>query len=271
MKPAPFDYCRPDSVEEALMVLAEYGDEAQVIAGGQSLMAMMNLRVVTPTVLLDIAGIPELENCEVKDGRLEIGAAVTQADVLARQTLVREVPLLAMAMPWIGHYQTRNRGTVCGSLSHADPSAELPVCLAALDGEVLLRSAQGERTVPAADFQTGMLSTARRPEELVVAARYPVQGKGESATFGEVARRHGDFAIVALAAVSRGKTLTLTVGGVADRPVVQVCPNDAAELDDALNDLAWALDAEDDLHATARHRRDIVRKLGRGLLTEMVT
>ena len=136
---------------------------------------------------------------------------------------------------------------------------------------MVLRSADGERTLPAAEFQTGMLSTDREPEELIVAARFPTRTSDAKFAFGEVARRHGDFAIVALAARSENGERTLAVGGVADCPAVQSCPADDGELEDALNDLAWSLEAEDDIHATARHRRDIVRQLGAKLLSEVTT
>ena len=268
MKPARFDYLRPDAVEEAVAALAEFGEDALVIAGGQSLMAMLNLRVAAPSVLIDISRLGELSRIRERDGTVEIGAAVTQATVLGWPGLGDKLPLLSRAMPWVGHYQTRNRGTVCGSLVHADPSAELPLCLATLSGEVVLRSTRGERTVPAMDFQRGMLATAREPDELVVAARFPISGAENGYAFTEVARRHGDFAIVGLAAVSNREQRTLGVAGVADRPAVHKMPVAEDELDDALNDLAWELGGEDDIHASARQRRDLIRRLGPKVLRE---
>lgn len=268
MKPGKFDYYRPDTVEEALAVLGEHGDDAYVVAGGQSLMAMLNFRLAMPLALVDIARLDALSQIRETEGYIEAGAAVTQAALLDHPGLEDTAPLLARAMPWIGHFQTRNRGTVCGSLAHADPSSELPLCLATLDGEIVLRSARGERTLPAAEFQTGMLSTDRQPDELIVAARFPTRRPGAGYAFTEVARRHGDFAIVGLAATAHDGALRLGVAGVADRPAVRDWRIEADQIDDALNALAWELEGEDDIHATARYRRDIVRRLGRKVLEE---
>src|SRR5260221_934182 len=221
MKPRKFTYCRPDTIEEALALLAEHGDQACVLAGGQSLMPMFNLRLVDAPIVVDMGGLAALASIREVDGELEIGAAVTQARLLAHPGLATAVPLLARALPFVGHVQTRSRGTVCGSLAHADPSAELPLCLATLGGAVVLRSTRGERVLAAADFQTGALTTVRAPDELVVAARFPHGRAGQGVGFAEVARRHGDFAIVGLAAVARAGTLRLGVGGVAHRPAVR--------------------------------------------------
>jgi 2-furoyl-CoA dehydrogenase FAD binding subunit len=270
MKPRKFAYCRPDTVDEALAVLAEHGDDAVVLAGGQSLMPMLNLRLVDTPVILDIGRLDDLRFIRTADDWLEIGAAVTQARLLAHPELDAQVPLLGRALPFVGHVQTRSRGTVCGSLAHADPSSEIPLCLATLGGQVVLRSARGERVLAAADFQTGLLSTARAPDELIVAARFPLRRAGQGVAFTEVARRHGDFAIVSLAAVAANGTLTLGVGGVADRPTVRAWPSDAATLDDALNAFAWDLGGRDDIHATAHYRRDLVRRLGRTVLQEAI-
>ncbi|MBI3516913.1 MAG: FAD binding domain-containing protein, partial [Proteobacteria bacterium] len=147
MKPRKFTYCRPDTVDEALALLAEHGDQACVLAGGQSLIPMFNLRLVDAAVVIDIGRIAALASIREVDGALEVGAAVTQARLLEHPGLMTTVPLLARAMPHIGHVQTRSRGTVCGSLAHADPSAELPLCLATLGGSVMLRSARGERVL----------------------------------------------------------------------------------------------------------------------------
>ena len=260
MKPRPFDYARPDTVEEAVALLAEYGDDARVLAGGQSLMAMMNLRLAEPAVLVDIARIAALSHIRDLGDAIEVGAAVTQNTLLAWPELANKLPLLAAALPHVGHFQTRNKGTVCGSIAHADPSSELPLSLAALEGSVVLRSARGERTVPASEFQIDMLTTAREPDELIVAVRFPVH-TGRGAAFREVARRHGDFAIVAVAAFTDGKGgATLGVGGMAGTPVVrQVSPGDAKE---AANALAAELEGYEDLHASAELRRDLLRNLG---------
>ena len=191
MKPRPFDYVRPDSADEAIAVLTECGDEARVLAGGQSLMAMLNLRLADPSVLVDIARIPELDSIRDMGGRIEVGAAVTQNKLLAWPKLAEKLPLVAVALPNVGHFQTRNKGTVCGSIAHADPSSELPLSLALLEGEVVLRSKRGTRTVGARSFQLDMLTTAREPDELIVAVRFPIAGdaQGRVPRGGAAARR----------------------------------------------------------------------------------
>lgn len=269
MKPAAFDYLAPGTVEEAIAALAEHGEDARVMAGGQSLMPILNMRLARPGLIVDIASLGGLDQIRRTDGAIEIGANVTQAALMRWPGLGDASPMLAAALPHIGHFQTRNRGTVCGSLCHADPSSELPLCLAVLGGEVVLRRAGGERTVEAADFQTGMLSTARAADELAVAARFPVARAGVGHAFREMTRRRGDFAIVALAAVAHGATVRLGVGGVADRPTVRDWDGlDGDALDDALNAFAWELGGSDDIHATARYRREMVRTLGRRVIEE---
>jgi 2-furoyl-CoA dehydrogenase FAD binding subunit len=269
MKPAPFDYLRPETQDEALAALAEAGDEARLLAGGQSLMAMLNLRLVQPALLIDISGLAALGGFGRDGDVFSVGASVTQAALERHPGLADEVPLLAMALPWIGHYQTRNRGTVCGSIAHADPSAELPLVLTALGGEVLLRSARGRRRLAAADFFSGMLTTARQPDEMVEAVRFPCRRPGDGFAFREMAMRHGDFALCAVAAVASARGLRLAVGGVADRPLARDWPLlEGGALEDALNDFAWALGAGDDAHASARYRRSLVRTLGRAALEE---
>jgi 2-furoyl-CoA dehydrogenase FAD binding subunit len=269
MKPAAFDYLRPADLDEALDTLHEAGSDAKVMAGGQSLMPMLNMRLLTPSVIVDISDLASLDRIEAVNGHIEIGAAATQASLGEWVELAAKAPLLAKALPNIGHFQTRNRGTVCGSLAHSDPSSELPLCLATLGGEVVLQSKAGNRTVAARDFQTDMLTTDCGPQEMLVAARFPVAEPGAGYAFAEIARRHGDFAIVALAAVVTGKTIRLGVGGVADTPQVrewQGLEGDA--LDDALNAFAWEMGGSDDVHATARYRREIVRRIGRKVIEE---
>ena len=264
MKPAPFDYLRPDDDEEALEALAEAGDDARLLAGGQTLMPMLNMRLVEPAVLIDISGLAGRAGISDDGQVIEVGAAATQAELETWPALAERAPLLAQALPLLGHVQTRSRGTVCGSIAFADPSAELPLCLAVLGGEVVLRSRAGRRTLPAAAFQTGMLSTACREDEMVAAVRFPAAEPGAGYAFAEFARRHGDFAVVAIAAIARANGIGIGVGGVAEQPVVQEWPLLAGSaLDDALNALAWSLDAADDVHASARYRRELVRRLGK--------
>ncbi len=267
MKPQAFDYARPDSADEAVALLTEAGEDARILAGGQSLMAVLNLRLAQPSVLIDISRVPDLNYVRTSAKHLCIGAAATQGSVEWRATLAQEVPLLAQAFPHISHFQIRNRGTVCGSIAHADPSAELPLALLALGGEVVLRSRRGKRTVAADDFFQGMLMTARAPDELVEEARYPLAQAGVRYAFDEFAGRHGDFAICAVAAVVGPDNIRLAVGGVSDRPRLRTWPralgNSGADLDAAINDFAWELGAKDDHHASAKFRRQLVRHLGR--------
>ena len=264
MKPAPFDYLRADDEEEAVSALAEAGEDAQLLAGGQTLMPMLNMRLVEPAVLIDISRLTGRAAIHDDGAVIEVGAAATQAALESWPALARRAPLLAQALPLIGHVQTRSRGTVCGSIAFADPSAELPLCLAVLGGEVVLRSRGGTRTLPAGEFQTGMLSTACRADEMVAAVRFPAAEPGAGYAFTEFARRHGDFAIVAIAVVARANGVRIGVGGVAEQPAVEEWPAlSGSALDDALDALAWSLDAADDGHASARYRRELVRRLGK--------
>lgn len=268
MKPAPFDYVRAESLDEVLDVLGREGGDARILAGGQSLMPMLNMRLARPKVLIDIMRLNELAQIDSASGAVTIGAAVRQAALLAWPGLQRSLPLLAQALPWTGHVQTRSRGTVCGSIAHADPSAELPLVLLALSGTVHLRSRKRRRRVAAWDFFVGMMETTRADDELIEAVSFPITGA--RCAFREVARRHGDFAIVACAAVATKRGVRMAVGGVSDRPVVRDFSRlDGAVLDDALNDFAYDLAARDDLHASARYRRDLVRALGRDLIREV--
>jgi 2-furoyl-CoA dehydrogenase FAD binding subunit len=270
MKPAAFDYLRAASTEEALEALAAEGPDARVLAGGQSLLPMLNMRLARPAVLVDVMHIPALRRIEERDGALVIGAGVRQRELERRSDLARRVPMLAAALPWIGHAQTRSRGTVCGSVAHADPSAELPLLLVALGGEIHLRSRRRARRVPAERFFSGMMATDRADDELIEAVAFPLARPGVGYAFREIGRRHGDYAITACAAVVEGGTARLAVGGVADRPVARAAlppPGDPG-LDEALDAFAWELGARDDLHATARYRRDLVRRLGRITIEE---
>lgn len=269
MKPAAFDYLRARSVEEAAEALAKYGSRARIMAGGQSLMPLLNIRLVEPEMVVDISSIDSLKSIRVDGDSVEIGAAVTQAELLEWPKLKQELPLVALALPWVGHFQTRNRGTVCGSIAHSDPSSELPLCLATLGGEVELRSAGGTRRLKASAFQTGMLSTAKTPDEIVVWVRFPRRKSAEGYAFREISRRHGDFAIVALAAKATPTGVLLGVGGVADRPAVRDLGRaDGTAMAEALNAFAWAMGGNDDIHATARYRRELVRRLGPKVIEE---
>jgi 2-furoyl-CoA dehydrogenase FAD binding subunit len=262
MKPRPFDYIRPDTVDEALSILAEHGEDARILAGGQTLVAMLNLRVVESPVLIDITRIRELDAIREVDGTVEIGATVTQNRLLQWPSLAEKLPLLHAVLPFVGHFQTRNKGTVCGSIAHADPASEIPLALALLGGQVMLRSQKGARILSASEFQQGMLLTARAPDELITAVRFPIVNV--RVAFREVSRRHGDFAIVAIAAAAENReSIRIGIAGMADRPAVRSLQVDgAASLQHAIERLAWELEGYDDIHASARMRRDLLRGLG---------
>lgn len=267
MKPQAFDYVRPDTAEEAIGLLANSGPDARILAGGQSLMAVLNMRLAQPSLLIDISRLSDLNYARIKDGHLAIGAATTQGSVEWRDTLSQEVPLLAQAFPHISHFQVRNRGTVCGSVAHADPSAELPLALLTLGGQVVLRNRKGRRVLAADDFFQGMLMTARAPDELVEEVRYPLAATGHRYAFDEFSGRHGDFAIVSVAAMVGPDGIRFAAGGVADRPRVKSWPPlKGGDLESAINDFAWELEARDDHHASAKFRRQLVRHLGRAVI-----
>ena len=269
MKPAAFDYVRAGDLSEALDALARHGADARIIAGGQSLLPMLNMRLAKPAVLIDIMDIAGLDRVEREGDLIVVPAGVRQAALMKRPGLADEQPLLAAALPWLGHYQTRARGTVCGSAAHADPSAEIPLCLVALDGEVRLRSRRRRRSVRAADFFGAMMVTDKADDELIEAVAFPAAMAGTGYAFREVARRHGDFAIVGCAAVVKRHAIHLAVAGVADKPQRRSFPPlQGSALTDALNAFAWDLEARDDFHATARLRRDLVRSLGLSTIEE---
>lgn len=220
MKAAPFAYVRPGTLEDTVAELAR--DGAKVLAGGQSLVPVLAMRLGRPTQLVDINAVPELNQLTRDDGAVRIGATVRQRRV-QRDELSASVPLLRLALPWIGHREIRSRGTVCGSIAHADPSAELPAVASCLDATMVLTSAGGRREVPARDFFTGALSTALQPDELLTEIRFPVTQPGEGFGFGEFARRHGDFALAGVAARVRtdhnSPVARITCFGISDVPV----------------------------------------------------
>lgn len=218
MKPAAFQLIRASSLQHALELLSEHED-ARPLAGGQSLVPMMNLRIARPCVLVDLNGIEELKHVRSEPGYLTIGALVRQQHLLDQEVLRRDLPLLAAALSHVGHLQTRNRGTVGGSLSHADPSAELPLSMVAVDATLTLASVHGRRSMSAREFFVDAMTTALREDELLVEIRCPVPEPGTPASFHEFARRHGDFAIAAACAqrvrlADGSHQLKGTLGGV---------------------------------------------------------
>jgi 2-furoyl-CoA dehydrogenase FAD binding subunit len=224
VKPVAFDYYRPQTVSEVTALLSQNGDEAAILAGGMTLGPMLNLRVVRPRAVIDISRIAALKTISVKKV-VVTGAGVVQNHALSSDVIATEIPLLAMALPWVGHFQTRNRGTLGGSVAHADPSAEIPLALVVCGGSVVLQSRRGERRVPAREFFVGALITQRQPDELITSLEWPCSAPDAGHAFMEIAQRHGDFAIAAAACslrvgqVGRVEQLSLGIGGVEDRPV----------------------------------------------------
>ena len=250
MKPAPFEYVRPETLEGALEALAVGGDEAKVLAGGQSLVPALNMRLLRPSLLVDLNRIAGLDDVTTK-GPLTIGATVRQADprILAH-------PLLAEVVPHIGHFVTRNRGTIGGSIAHADAAAELPLALVAAEGSVVVASQAGRRTIPADEFVVGPFTTALAPGEIVVETIWPIAADGDGFAFEELAQRGGDYALCMAAARVRGDELRIVVGSVVDRPtVLEVDPARPGE------SAAEQVEPWDSIHASAAYLRHLVRVL----------
>jgi carbon-monoxide dehydrogenase medium subunit len=263
MKAAPFAYARPASLPDAVAELAGADGGAKVLAGGQSLVPVMAMRLARPGTLVDITGIDSLSSVERAGDAVEIGAAVRQRGV-ERDPVAGAVPLLGMALPWVGHRELRSRGTVCGSLAHADPAAELPAVACCLDGQIGLDGPDGRREVSAREFFTGAMTTDLRPDEVLTSVRLP-GAAGEGFGFGEIARRHGDFALAGVA-VRVGERAVLTAFGVSDRPVTRDVTADldactrAPDVERALREPMAALagdvvDTEGDAHGSRDYRR----------------
>jgi len=215
VKPVPLRYVRPETLEEALAALAEHGGEAKVLAGGQSLVPALNMRIARPELLVDVNRLSELAGIGSDNGSLSVGATVRQAD--AR---LLSHPLLAEALPHVGHFVTRNRGTVAGSIAHADPAAELPLCLVLLGGSVRARSARNQREISASDFFVAHFATELAPDELVVETRWPAPRETWGYAFCEFAQRRGDFALCMAAAAVGENELRVAVGSIVDRPTL---------------------------------------------------
>jgi carbon-monoxide dehydrogenase medium subunit len=276
MKLPPVEYEAPTTVAEAVELLAEHTDEASVLAGGQSLIPLLALRLAHPAVLIDINGIDELSGVSAMNGWVVIGATTREYVAEESETLADTVPLLAAALPLIGHEAIRNRGTIGGSLAHADPAAELPAVARALDAEFVVRGQSGERVIPAAEWFEGYLTTSRGPDELLVEVRFPAAGRGTGISFQEVARRHGDFAIVGLAAslTLAGGTISdarLAFAGMSDVPVRAAGAEDllvgaapSAELfDEAARRATDDMDPPADLHGSSDYRKKVAAALVR--------
>jgi carbon-monoxide dehydrogenase medium subunit len=283
MKLSPVDYEAPGTVAEALDLLAEHQDEASVLAGGQSLIPLLALRLAQPAVLIDINGVEGLSGVSVTDGWVTIGATTREYMAEESATIAESVPLLAAALPLIGHEAIRSRGTVGGSLAHADPAAELPAVARALNAEFVVRGPSGERVVPAADWFEGYLTTSRGPDELLTEVRFLAARPGTGTSFQEVARRHGDFAMVGLATsvTLNAGTITdarLAFAGVSDVPARATAAEELLEgerptaelFDEAARVAAAGLDPPSDLHGSAEYRKKVAAALVRRGLREAV-
>ena len=278
MKPAPFEYCRADTLDEALDLMAEFGSDASVLAGGMSLGPMLNMRLARPAAVIDINPVEELTGIRTAEDDIETGAVCRQVDALDSALVRERVPLLAEALPFVGHFQTRNRGTMGGSVCHADPSAEIPLVLVSLGGAVVLQRKGRTRTAAAGDFFEGIFATARAPDELVTALRWPGRSADTGYAFDEIAQRHGDFAIGAAAAAATVagdgtvRAVTLGLGGIEDRPIradlseFVGAPANAETAAEAAAVAADRVDPIEDPKASAAYRRQLARVLGARVL-----
>jgi carbon-monoxide dehydrogenase medium subunit len=282
LKPPPFEYRLPDSLEEALSIMAEYGDEARPLAGGQSLVPLMAFRLARPAVLVDLNQLGDLASIHLDDDQVRVGAMVREKAAERSDTLARCVPLLARALPFIGHEAIRTRGTIGGSLAHADPAAELPAVAVATGAQMVATSEKrGQRTVPAEEFFVTHFTTALDPDELVTQVQFPAAPEGTGVAFQEVARRHGDFAMVGVAAmlhVADGiiDRARIVLTGMADKParagaaeaVLEGNPPSLASFEEAAAVVAADLDPPSDLHGSTAYRRHVATVLARRSLEE---
>ena len=284
MKAAPFDYVRATALNDVFDAFERHGDEAQIVAGGQSLMPILNMRLAAPRVLVDINHIAELGGVSLTDGALRIGALTRHRDLGASALVAQHVPLLNLATPHIAHPAIRNRGTFGGSLSHADPAAELPACAIASDALINVTSRRGDRAIKAVDFFLGIFNTALEPDEILVSVDIPVIGATERVAFAELARRQGDYAIVGLAAKGTVdgrifRNLRLVFFSVADRPIMATetiaalegrvySPETVKVAEDALE--ADLHEIDKDLHSSAATKCHLARVLVGRVLSQLV-
>ena len=283
MKAPSFAYARPDSVAEALALLASQGDAARVLAGGQSLLPSLNMRLSSPRLLVDITGLKELSGIRRQDGVLRVGALTRHSEIERSAEIARHVPLLAQAAPHVAHVAIRNAGTLGGSIALADPAAEYPACVLALDATLVIAGARGERRVAARDFFRALYTTALASDELLLAVEFPLLQRGYRSAFIELARRHGDYAIVGLAAhgrieegrISDLRLAYLGVGATAVRALRAAAamegrscdPQSVAAAQTALGD---DLDPSPDLYHSAAAKLHLARVLTGRALTSLV-
>jgi carbon-monoxide dehydrogenase medium subunit len=273
MKAAAFAYARAKSVGEALELLAAHGERAKVLSGGQSLMPAMNLRLISPELIVDIGGIAELQGISVTGDTLRIGALTRHVDLQRSPEIANYAPLLAEAVAHVAHRAIRNRGTLGGSLAHADPASEFPACMLALDAVIVVRGGGGERRIAAVDFFEGIFQTALSAGELLVAVELPIVSKNAVHFFHEFARRHGDYAIAGLAAMATIEDeifadLHLAFFAVGDRPLLAKAANTLVKtavtpalMSKASAALGEELDPQDDQQASGAMRRYLAKLL----------
>ena len=263
MKPPSFDLLQPETWQEALEGLNKYGEDAQILAGGQSLIAMLNMRIAKPKILIDINSIKN--DIPITDNKfdIEISALYRQIELEKRIETKKEFPLFFECLPYVGHQQHRARGTVVGSLCHADPSSEIPLCFIALKGKLKLSSIFSQRVVNAEDFFLGPLLTSRKYNEIIKSIIIPKSKKNTGYAFKEISEKYGDFAIASFAAIASENFIRFVVGGVCEQiKSIEWSTDNLNQIEDSLNDFAWDLNTTNDQYSTERYKRDIVRELG---------
>jgi aerobic carbon-monoxide dehydrogenase medium subunit len=278
LKPSPFAYAKAKSLDHAIELLGRPDGEARILAGGQSLIATLNMRLSAPKLLIDLNGVGGLSGVSVKNGMVEIGALTRHVEAERSADIARHAPLIALALPHIGHAAIRNRGTIGGSIAFADPAAELPACLLALNGELEIAGPKGKRTVKADDFFKGLFETALGAQDVLTAIRIPEATNDTRVGFAEFARRHGDYAMVGLAASARadGKGLAdvrLCYFGVGSTPVRAKKAETAlagGNLDDAVKALAGDLDPSGDVQATGATKKHLAGVLLRRVAKQLM-
>lgn len=282
MKPAEFEYHRPRKIDDALSLLKQFGHEGKILAGGQSLVPLMNFRLAQPAHLIDINFIDGLDYIKSENGSIKIGSLVRQSRLLKNLLIQQRCPLLAEALAQVGYEQTRNRGTFCGSLAHADPAAELPAVLVALDGIITVRSAAATRNIPARDFFVSYLTTAMSNDEIIIEASVPEMPPQAASSFVEFARRFGDFAIVGVAVmlVINNESIgdaRIALTGVGDRPWRErgieeklLGEKPSGELFEKIaSEVAAKIEPASDIHASESYRRSLAKVLTKRALTEV--
>ena len=283
MKPPPFDYHAPASIAEALDLLGRYGADARLLAGGQSLVPLMNFRLSAPAVIVDLNRVGELAYIKQDNGQVRLGAMTRQREIEFSPVIASRLPLLAEATRWVGHLPTRTRGTIGGSLAHADPAAEYPAVATVLDAQLVVRGRAGERVLRPADFFRGFMTVGLEPDEMLVEVRFPVIEPGSGWAFEEFARRHGDFAIAGVAAIvsvdgERCRTVRLAACGVGPTAIRLRGAEEVLEsggvgdlsIEETAARAAELVDPGADLHASAEYRRHLTRVMTRRALKRAI-